>query len=439
MSSTPAENDTPSGDALDILSLNYHADIELVEDPKIFRGNNTGLSKMDSRRVIFYNLPPSVTALLVARAAAAFGQVLRVEAVAPLAPGLGTTVIVEFMTSNSATMCQLAINSTCPTFCSQDGQLYVAGVWVVPTPSFPIGRETNASVNRGCTRTVAMFPISKECVWFMIQAVAPQHDILDAEYSDAARRLTVEFARVDAAHRTLMQLNHGIFDFVFGDEACQREAIPREDSVEYGGYVPYVPPNYLHQRFERAPFNEYWPHRYYYVMTLRNLHPRRNYNKRATSSSDATATDDDSHDAASSTETSSYDEPRGRPPVQGHVSRYVRTVFPRFPALTRSLRSRRQKQEKKEPLASVDESQLAGSWDQYFENRHTISLRGWDEYGKIARHRRELCAKQALAEGIIPKCGGHCPLDCRDIKETPRPEEVDRFLAAPQEDLLIAL
>lgn len=99
--------------------------------------------------------------------------------------------------------------------------------------------------------------------------------------------------------------------------------------------------------------------------------------------------------------------------------------------------SKKLKQQPKELLASVEDAQIPGRWDEFFQNRHTISLRGWDEYGKIAQHRRELSAEQGLADGTVPKCEGTCDLDCKDIKETPRPSEVDKFLATSQEDLLI--
>ncbi|OAA77064.1 hypothetical protein LEL_06748 [Akanthomyces lecanii RCEF 1005] len=421
MSSTKEEGDPPR-DVPAPLSLTYHTDIELVRDFKICRGNITSSSTMDSRRILFYNLPPSITALQVARAAAAFGQVLLVNAVAPVVRGTNNgsmTMLVEFATSESSEMCRLAVNSTCPIFLSGTGELYAAGVWVVPTPSFPICCNTDNSLNRGYTRTVAIFPISVNCVWFIIHAVAAPQDILAAEYDAATETLTLEFASVGVAHRTSLHMNNNLFDFVFEGRAAVRRLESREDRVGCGCYVAYVPPDVLQQQFDRSPFNEYWPERYYYVMTQRNLHPRTAHKKRNISASDATTTDDDSFETTSSVETSLDEEPRERPQIRHTLS------------------SKKQKQAPEVLLVELEDSKLSGSWDSFFENRHTISLRGWDEYGKIARHRRELTSEQGLVDGIVPKCDGKCELKCKGIKETPPPDDVDKFLAQLRDDLLI--
>ncbi|OAR02232.1 hypothetical protein LLEC1_03822 [Akanthomyces lecanii] len=424
MSSTNEEGEHPS-DAPVPLPLSYHTDIELVQDFKIYRGNITNSSTMESRRILFYNLPPSITALQIARAAAAFGQILLVNRVASVVRGSDNgsmTMLVEFATSKSSDMCRLAVNSTCPIFVSGTGELYAAGAWVVPTPSFPICYNTNTSLNQGYTRTVTLSPIPASCVWFMIQAVAAPVDILAAEYDSTTKTLTLEFASIGVAHRTALQMNSKFFDFIFEGEPADRRLGTCADRVGYGGYVAYVPPDYLQQQFDRPPFNEYWPERYYYVMTQRNLHPLISQKERNISASDATTTDDDSFETTSSTGTSLDEEPRGRP---------LRTRdAPSF---------EKQKQASEELLAELEDSELAGSWDGFFENRHTISLRGWDEYGKIARHRRELSSEQGLVNGIVPKCDGKCELKCKGIKETPPSDEVCKFIKQHNDDLLIAV
>ncbi|KAM3512558.1 hypothetical protein MY11210_003821 [Beauveria gryllotalpidicola] len=416
-----AQEDNPLGDGNEVLTLTYHMDIELVKDLKIFRGNNNESMKMESRRLLYYNLPPSITALQVARAAAAFGQVLRVSDVAPAVRGANDgslTMLIEFAAPESSTKFQLAVRSTCPQFISETGELYGAGVWVIPTPSFSVCIHTDSYLNRGFTRTISISPIAGNQVWFTICAVAAPHDVLDAEYDSTTQTLTLEFAGVDIAHQAGTYLRSGLFGFIFDNRVVH--VGPRADRVGYGGYVEFLPADHLKQRFDRWPFNQYWPETYYYVMTQQNLHPRSNLKKRDISASDATATDDESNQTLSNYATSVDNEPRGR------------SFLPGYP-----LGSKKQKQGEPELLASGDDSQLLGDWGTFFQNRLTISFREWEEYGRIAKHRRELSATQGLADGIVPKCDGTCELDCKDITETPRPKEVDVFLAKSQEELLI--
>ncbi|KAM3488360.1 hypothetical protein MY3957_008343 [Beauveria namnaoensis] len=418
-----AKEDSILGDGNEALTLTYHMDIELVKDFRIFGGNNNESTKMESRRLLFYNLPPSCTALQVARAAAAFGQVLRISEAAPAVRGANDgsfTMLIEFAVSDSSTMFQTAVMSTCPQFISETGELYGAGVWVIPTPSFPISYYTNSSLEKGFTRTISISPVADIHVWFIICAVAAPPDVLDAEYDGTTQTLEMEFAGVEIAHQAWACFKRGLFGFLFADRVAHVE--PRTDRVEYSGYIKFLPADYLKQRFDCCPFNQYWPETYYYVMTWRNLHPRFNSQKRDIPASDATATDDESNQTLSSYTTSVDNKPRGR------------SLFPKV-----SPGPKRQRQSVTELLASGDDPQLLGNWDTFFQNQSTISLREWEKYGKIAKHRRELSARQGLADGIIPNCDGTCELDCKDITETPRPKEVDIFLAKSQRELLIDL
>ncbi|OAA52779.1 hypothetical protein BBO_00620 [Beauveria brongniartii RCEF 3172] len=416
-----AQEDSPLGDGNEVLTLTYHMDIELVKGLRIFRGNNNQSTKMESRRLLFYNLPPSCTALQVARIAAAFGQVLRISEAAPAVRGANdgsSTMLIEFATSESSIVFESAVVSTCPQFISETGELYGAGVWVIPTPSFPVCTHTDIVLEWGFTRTISISPVADTQVWFIICAVAAPHDVLDAEYDGTTQALTLEFAGVDIAHQAGAYLRSGLFSFIFDTRVVH--VGPRADRVGYGGYVEFLPADHLKQRFDRRPFNQYWPETYYYAMMRRDLHPRFSLKKRDVSASDATATDDESNQTLSSCTTSVDNEPRGR------------SFLPRD-----SPGSKRQRQSVTELLASGDDPQLLGNWDTFFQNRSTISLREWEEYGKIAKHRRELSARQGLANGIVPKCDGTCELDCKDITETPRPKEVDIFLTKSQEELLI--
>lgn len=323
---SPKQEDDFLSDATDLLALTYHGDIKLLKNPKIYRGTEKESKAMESRRILFYNLPSSITALQVARAAAAFGQVLLVNPVVPMLRGTddgSMTMLVEFATPKSSDMCRLTVNSTCPAFISHTGDLYAAGVWVVPTPSFPVRFDTNVSLKRGYTRTVAIAPISVDCVWFMICAVAAPREVLDAEYDGATRTLTLEFAGVDIAHRTAINVVSGLFEFIFENEAANKRVDQCADRVGYGGYVAYVPPHYLQQQFDRPPFNDYWPETYFYVMTDRDLHPRTNHKKRNISTSEGTTTDDDANEAWSSAATSLDEESRGRALRKGDGSRYA--------------------------------------------------------------------------------------------------------------------
>ncbi|KAM3441579.1 hypothetical protein NHJ13734_002803 [Beauveria thailandica] len=416
-----AQEDTPLCQGNDVLTLTYHMDIELVKDLRIFRGNNNESTKMESRRLLFYNLPPSCTALQVARTAAAFGQVLRISEAAPAVRGANDgslTMLIDFATSESSTIFESAVVSTCPQFISETGELYGAGVWVIPTPSFPVCTHTDNLLQCGLTRTISISPVANTHVWFIICAVAAPHDVLDAEHDGTTQALTLEFAGVDIAHQAGEYLRSGLFDFILDTRVVH--VGPRADRVKYGGYLEFLPADHLKQRFDRWPFNQYWPETYYYVMTRRNLHPKFNLNEGDILASDATATDDETNQTLSSYTTSVDNEPRGR------------SLLPRD-----SPGTKRQRQNVTELLASGDDPQLLGNWDTFFQNRSTISLREWEEYGKLAKHRRELSARQGLADGIVPRCDGTCELDCKDITETPRPKEVDVFLAKSQEELLI--
>ncbi|KAJ3479198.1 hypothetical protein NLG97_g8383 [Lecanicillium saksenae] len=422
-SSHPSDVSPESVNPPEALSLIYHDDIVLVQHPIIYRGNNTESDTMDSRRLLFYNLPPSITTLQVARATAAFGQVVRLDATAPAVRGAsdGTmTMLVEFASPRSATVCREVINSICPRFISNTGESYVAGIWVIPTPSFAVSQSTTVPLDRGYTRTISITPVHLDCVWFIICAIAAPQEILDAEYDLAARTLTLELAVVDLAYRTAQDFHSGLFDFLLDCESDEMRVGICVDSIGYGGYTAYMAPDYLHQRFDHEPFNNYWPETYYYVMTQRNLHPRTHPKKRDFSSSEETATDGDSIETASTAATSLHDEPRGRCLFARDASGF-----------------KNQKQEQKDLLDGKGEPEITGNWDKFSQNHHTLGLRGWTEYGKIARHRRELSIEQGLATGIVPKCQRNCEFDCRDIKETPRPHGIDKFLAGPQEDLLI--
>lgn len=289
MASTDESDDSHTGVTTpDLLPLHYHEDITLVHWPVIFRGSNPAQDEMESRRLLFYNIPPSVTPLQVARSAAAFGQVLSIHEAAPAVRGTvdgTTTMLVEFAAPDFAVMCQNAYNGTGQVYFYDTSDQYMVGIWIIPTPSFPVARGRSLSLTEGYTRTISIAPVPVDCVWFMICAVAAPRDILDAEYDGATRTLTVEFTSVDVTHRSASQLENGLFDFIFDTEAVHKnvdfvfdtEAVHKNvgicaDRVGYGRYTTCVPE--LKQRFDYPPFNEYWPDTYYYVMTQRNLHPR---------------------------------------------------------------------------------------------------------------------------------------------------------------------
>ncbi|OAA55735.1 hypothetical protein ISF_07840 [Cordyceps fumosorosea ARSEF 2679] len=412
MASKNSEDD-PQSDPSSVLLLNYHPDILAIQNPKIYRGNDAEPGTMESRRVLFYNLPPSTTALQVARASAAFGQVLFVFAGEP------TTMMVEFADPQSSTMCQQAVRSTSPGFILQKHGLPRIQIWVVSTPSYTINGIIDGALQNGYTRTIHISPIAADRVWFLICAIADSRDVLDSIYDGTTRMLVLEFASLFSARCAVTQLSSGSFNFVFKDEIGDLELKIGADQVDHRGNMT-LPPNDVRQQFNRRPFNGYWPERYYYAMVARHLQPRDSNKERDSSASDEADTDDDSMDTVSTTSTIVEDEPRGRLP------------FPKYGS-----RAKKHERQPRELLDSVEEDQLPGAWDGYFQNSHTIRLRRCSTYGKIAQHRRELAAQQGLTEGIVPQCDESCELGCKGLKDTPRPYAVDAFFAMAPEDLII--
>ncbi|TQV90408.1 hypothetical protein IF1G_10887 [Cordyceps javanica] len=250
--------------------------------------------------------------------------------------------------------------------------------------------------------------------------MASPHGILDAEYDDKNRTLTIEFPSYRLAHSNVEDLNSGSFDFVFETEYSQKQIKSCKDQIGHGGCVSYVPSDHLQRRFDCVPFNRYWPTIWHDVMIQRNLKSPSEYGELSTPEPGVSITDDDTNDIFFNARTSQDDEPRGRMLWPGEASS-----------------STKQKREPSELLTSGEDSQMKGSWVGFFQNRFTTSLLAWTRYGRIAEHRRELSTKQGLSEGIVPKCDGSCDLHCKDIKETPRPEEVDKFLATREEDWLV--
>jgi hypothetical protein len=70
----------------------------------------------------------------------------------------------------------------------------------------------------------------------------------------------------------------------------------------------------------------------------------------------------------------------------------------------------------------------AEQWDEYFLNRGEINIRIWEQYGRLARHRREKAAEQGLSLEMVPKCDTGCEMGCRDIKATPVAAVVKKYL-----------
>ncbi|KAJ2983226.1 hypothetical protein NQ176_g855 [Zarea fungicola] len=387
------------------LKLEFHSDIQSISNPKIYRGNPGLLEPMDNRRLVFYNLPSSITTLQVARAAAPFGQVIRVNLIADVASGTlnnSTTrsVLVEFASQDSAYICAAAVNSMCQTFISATGEAYVVGIWVIPTLSFTLSVSEQSLLQNGYTRTIEFSPIAVECVWFTISAIADRRQILDVDYDVCSKTITIEFASLDASHQAILALQKNLLFLVFNSDE-ERMITSRKDPVAFAANVHYLPPNYLEQRFDRAPYNSYWPDQYCYVMSLRNLQPRRN--------EDVEETDTDENDSGEAT------KPNTNTATPNGGGDYLTE-------------------------ADVEEMAMPGNWDDYFQTQHTIRYGAWAKYARVARHRRELSAAQGLAPGVIPHCDGQCEFECKSIKDTPPPEVVHKYLRSfTSKDVLIPL
>lgn len=309
-------------------------------------------------------------------------------------------MLVEFASQNSAYICAVAVNSMCQTFISATGEAYAVGIWVIPTLSFTLSIREQILLRNGYTRTIAFSPIAVECVWFTVSAIADRKHILDVDYDMASKAITIEFVSLDACHQAVLGLQKNLLFLAF-NPTDEEAIVSLTDRVAFAANVLYLPQNYLEQRFNREPYNDYWPERYCYVMSLRNLHPRRSQPHEDTSTDD-----DEFNDTMIS---------RSNAAAPSGGSDFLTSM-------------------------ELEEPAMPGNWDSYCENQQTIRYGAWAKYGRVARHRRELSTAQGLAPGVIPLCDGQCEFECKSIKDTPAPEVVDKYLrSVASKDVLIPL
>lgn len=425
-------------------TLDYHEDIQQVDYPLIYRGNIATSEPLDSRRVLFNNLPITINPLQVTRTAAAFGQIISTSGVI-LEPQSGATlVLVDFADAIAATWCVTAVNSTNGLFVSEAGDCYTVGAWAIPTPSFPIPPDLVASLGDGKARTILVSPIDEECVWFLTKAIAPPGLILDVEYYAEKQCVVFEFSSVRMALAASAEIYSGLLDFLVEDKNVDIEIKSVPDKYMSGDASIWFPVDHLEQRFNRPPYNVYWPDTYYYVLTKRNLSLREKRRIRSDSSFETLA-DRESTDEFWTDESTvdGEDGVRGRQRPAKKL-RYVWHIFrPTYSDkwnYSYPNTATRPDERLMDSEPEVD-AELTRKWQSLFHNRETVGFHGWARYGKLARHRRQLAAEQGIAagSGVIPQCDGTCEFGCRDISATPRSDQIDKFLVAALEDLLIDL
>ncbi|KAK7403176.1 hypothetical protein QQX98_011080 [Neonectria punicea] len=359
-----------------------------------------------SRRIVINDLPDGISPAQVIRGVSGFGGLLRLDVFNYTQVSGGTsTALVEFNWASSA-MSFVNYARTTPVFyLDVNGVKHRADIGLVSTRSYPVDASVAALRATGSNDTSSGrclefldFPMSG--IWYFFERIGTSH-IIGASYmkNNDPREdgvLTVEFISVFHAcqARRLIEerkLKYYIDQRKIKATSCDSDAETRrylQGATKGGHVVEYVPIDHLALEWDRRPWNTQWP------MTINpSMHPIRR--KPVPLSVDTLG--------------SAFFESLKSEAINFQPDDDSTRLFQgfRFTIVGNKVRMNWRdsswviaSREGIEPLMkhTLHDPDWASFWDLYFTNNKQVNIRKWDEYGKIAKHRRQGAAEQGLQD-----------------------------------------
>lgn len=420
----------PSTPPNQVYNLQYHDDIKCIDSPPVCVSCPSSADKLgpQSRRVILDNLPADVTIPQVLRSIKCYGGIISTVLANSLkkANTRTKTAIIEFVYPQAAADVVSHFHGNKTVFLNSKGGEHQPEVYVVPTPSYLHTEVNHCLLDRGCTRALFIPSFPEEAIWYLICTIGMKH-INNVQLSDG--HLTIELTSLFEADRAGKEIRFGNTDMEYDatkhgmcyiPDSSQGEMQDNYDS--HNGFIAFTDTNILQTTWDREPYNRYRPQPLHETPTGKDTirHP-------SVPTYEETLAEYFSIDPS---EIWSYLEDRRS--FQDTTYNIIGSTI----KLTRRKWSWSISAEDEVKLLmanTLHDPDWATEWDEYFKSRGMTNLRTWEEYGTLAKHRRERAAEQGLAEGIVPICDG-CPWECEDLKKVPVPKFIQDYSACKHVD-----
>ncbi|PHH76608.1 hypothetical protein CDD80_1394 [Ophiocordyceps camponoti-rufipedis] len=411
----------------EIASLEYHEDAVNLLWPRLFHSPAPELSHSPSSyRVLVLNLPPSAVTAQLLSGICNSHAVLRASIVPDLRHLRVTrTGHVVFNTAADAAWFVRHIRCRPVFFVGDDGEVYEAEAWLVPTPSWPCARD-GYWLEKGCTRVLEVDSVDVDAVWRSISAAGVQH-VSRVWYEEERGLLTIEMASIVEAVRAqeAIRLTLGRSPWYTArieDSGCLHSCRGDDDEEEeegddyYGHFdddddddddegmdlvIAHIPSDHVQKKWNKAPYiGPPEVSRYRLAM--------------------AEALD------VTPSRLSSYIESRENfQPVEyrilGSTIKLTRKAWSWSISTTDDI--------KLLMAFTLHDPDWAEEWDLHFEAEGTPHLGKWERYGWLAKHRREKALEQGLEEWQVPECDDDCPWKCGQLSRAAVPAVIRDYLA----------
>ncbi|KPM45358.1 hypothetical protein AK830_g1242 [Neonectria ditissima] len=361
-------------------------------------------STVHSRRVVMNNLPDGISPAQVIKGVSGLGGLLRIDVInsAKVASGKASALL-EFNWASTAEEYAKYIQRKPMYYLDVNGVKHQAEVSVIPTRSYPVDtslaplRASGADTPNGRCLEFTEFP--ELGVWFFFERIGTSN-IIGASYTSTSDPfedgvLTVEFISVFHANQARRLVNHHQLDFY--PPSPQHRIVPTFCDSDYKTSdlwgvtnkhtIQYRPIDHLALEWDQRPWNKKWP------ATI--VRPSFSIPRKPVPTTKA---------YANNTDESLKFETKTSQPSDGSTR-----IFQGFRFTIVGNTMRIALQNHTWVIATDDQIQplmqktlhvpgWASFWDLWFQNTGQINLRKWDEYARIARHRRQQAAAQGLQD-----------------------------------------
>ncbi|KAK7429979.1 hypothetical protein QQZ08_003601 [Neonectria magnoliae] len=365
-------------------------------------------STVHSRRVVINNLPDGISPAQVIKGVNGFGGLLRLDVFNSTPVSGGTsTALVEFNWASCAINYANYTRTTPIFYLDVNGVKHRAKIGIVPTRSYPVDASvaalratgSNDAPNGRCLK-FHDFPMSG--IWYFFERIGPSNIIGASYVKNGDPRedgdLTVEFISVFhacQARRLIVERKLKYYDLGHQRKieatACDSDAKRRSylwGATKGGRVVEHVPIDHLALEWDRRPWNTLWP-----MTVTSSMQPIR---RKPVPSSVHTLKSAFFESLKFEAINFQLDDDSTRL-FQGFRFTIVgNTVRINLRNSTWVIASR----EEIEPLMerTLHDPDWANFWDLYFTSNKQVNIRKWDEYGQLAKHRRQEAAKQGLQD-----------------------------------------
>ncbi|TWU71019.1 hypothetical protein ED733_000386 [Metarhizium rileyi] len=408
-------------------TLEYHDDIKDIDSPRLFVSSLSAAQKgPQSRRVVLDNLPGDTTTSQVFKCIRCYGGTVSLaltNSLCRLKSGK-RTAIVEFVYPEAASDVVSYLHKNKIIFLDKEGNEHQPESYLVPTASYYHTEVNHCLLDKGCTRALCMPNFPEGAIWHLLCNIGTRH-ISHVQLSDD-NNLVVEFTSLFETNQAEKLVRFGNMAIEYDPSTQGMCHVPDSsqgtmqdvhDSTK--GTILYIEPNVLETTWNQAPFNTYHP-----VQTPAGTPSSQGTNTKVHKPTNVTHEDIlAEYLSVDPSEVWSYLEDRRS--FQDTTYKIIGSTI----ELTRHKWSWSISAEDDLKLVmanTLHDPDWADVWDEYFRAKGTVNLRTWEEYGLLAKHRRDCAAEQGLAEGTVPTCKG-CSWGCRDLKSVPVPELVQDY------------